>query len=39
MSIAVEKKRILTADRLSEWILPLIRGKSKAYFTPSGDDA
>ncbi|MDX6693251.1 MAG: hypothetical protein QOF02_854 [Blastocatellia bacterium] len=37
MSIAVEKKRILTADNLSERILPPISGEGKArVLKPSG---
>jgi hypothetical protein len=31
MSVAVEKKRILTADNLSEHILPITKGKRKLY--------
>jgi hypothetical protein len=31
MSIAVEKKRILTADNLSERVLPITKGKRKLY--------
>jgi len=36
MSVAVEKKRILTADNLSEHILTAFAVKSKPLCVPSG---